>query len=54
MSGGVLARIRPDLGIGVALGRRAATRGSGSPGAWPALAAWVTMRGWLVMTAGPR
>jgi hypothetical protein len=40
MSGGVLARIRPDLGIGVALGRRRQRGGSGSPRAWPALAAW--------------
>ena len=29
-------------------------RGSGSPGAWHARAAWATMPGWLVMTAGSR
>ena len=55
MSGGVLARMRADLSIGAALapaGRQ--RRGSGSPGAWHVRAAWATMPGWLVMTAGPR
>jgi hypothetical protein len=55
MSGGVLARMRPDLSIGVALGPPGGNLwGSGSPGAWHARAAWATMPGWLVMTAGPR
>ena len=55
MSGGVLARMRPELSVGAALppaGRQ--PRGGGSPGAWHARAAWATMPGWLVMTAGPR
>ena len=55
MSGGVLARLRPDLSIGVALAPPGGNLwGSGSPGAWHARAAGATMRGWLVMTAGPR
>ena len=55
VSGGVLARMRPELSVGAALppaGRQ--PRGGGSPGAWHARVAWATMPGWLVMTAGPR
>ncbi len=55
VSGGVLARMRSDLGIGAALppaGRQ--PRGGGSPGAWHVRVAWATMPGWLVMTAGLR
>ena len=55
MSGGVLARLQPDLSIGVALASPGGNLwGSGSLGAWHARAAGATMRGWLVMTAGPR
>jgi len=46
VSGGVLARMRPELSVGAALppaGRQ--PRGSGSPGAWHARAAWATMPG---------
>jgi hypothetical protein len=53
MSGGVLAEMRPDPGHRRRPARRAATSGSGSPGAWHARAAWATMPGWLVMSAGP-
>ncbi len=54
ISGGVLARMRPDLSIGAALPPPGRQRpGSGSPGAWHVRAAGATMRGWLVMTAGP-
>ena len=55
VSGGVLARMRPELSVGAALppaGRQ--PWGGGSPGAWHAGVAWATMPGWLVMTAGPR
>jgi hypothetical protein len=48
MSGGVLARLRPDLSIGVALAPPGGNLwGSGGPGAWHARAAGATMRGWL-------
>jgi len=54
MSGGALARMRPDLRIGAALPPAGRQRlGSGSPGAWHTRAVWATMPGWLVMTAGP-
>jgi hypothetical protein len=54
MSGGVLARMRSDLSVGAALPPAGRQRpGGGSPGAWHARAAWATMPGWLVMTAGP-
>ena len=46
VSGGVLARMRPELSVGAALppaGRQ--RRGGGSPGAWHARAAWATMPG---------
>ena len=46
VSGGVLARMRPDLSVGAALppaGRQ--PRGDSSPGAWHARAAWATMPG---------
>ncbi len=55
VSGGALARMRPDLSVGAALppaGRQ--RRGGGSPGGWHVRVAWATMPGWLVMTAGPR
>jgi hypothetical protein len=55
VSGGVLARMRPDVSVGAALppaGRR--RPGGGSPGAWHIRVASTTMPGWLVMTAGPR
>ena len=55
VSGGVRARMRPELSVGAALpaaGRQ--PRGGGSPGGWHARVAWATMPGWLVMTAGPR
>ena len=55
MSGGVRARMRPDLSVGAALppaGRQ--RRGSGSPGAWHVRVVWVTMPGWLVMIAVAR
>ena len=54
MSGGALARMRPDLSVGAALPPPGGNvRGGGSPGAWHTRAAWATMPGWLVMTAGP-
>jgi hypothetical protein len=46
VSGGVLARMRPDLTVGAALppaGRQ--RRGGGGPGGWHARAAWATMPG---------
>ena len=53
MSDGALARMRPDLSIGAALPAAGRQRsGDGSPGAWHTRAAWATMPGWLVMTAG--
>ena len=55
MSGGVLARLRPDPEYRRRPGPAGRQRpGSGSPGAWHARAAWATMPGWLVMTAGRR
>jgi hypothetical protein len=53
MSGGVLARRRPDLGIGALAPPGGNVRGGGSPGAWHTHTAWATMPGWLVMTAWP-
>jgi hypothetical protein len=52
MSGGALARMRSDLGIGALAPRRAAASGWRQPGAWHTRAAWATMTGWLVMEAG--
>ena len=55
VSGGVLARMRPELSAGAALppaGRQ--SRGGGRSGAWHIRVAWATLPGWLVMTAGPR
>jgi hypothetical protein len=50
---GLPARMRPDLGIGAALPPAGwQGPGGGSPGAWHTRAAWATMPGWLVMTAG--
>jgi hypothetical protein len=46
VSGGVLARMRPDLSGGAALppaGRQ--RRGGGGPGGWHARVAWATMPG---------
>jgi hypothetical protein len=46
VSGGVLARMRPERSVAAALppaGRQ--PRGGGSPGAWHARAAWATMPG---------
>ena len=55
VSGGVLARMRPDLSLGSALTSPGDNLwGGGSPGAWHARVAWTTMQGWLVMTAGPK
>jgi hypothetical protein len=55
MSGGALARMRPELGVGAALPPPGGDVGAGGgPGAWQARVAWATMPGWLVMTAGLR
>ncbi len=53
MSGGVLARMRPDLGIGAALGPPGGNVRVAAARSWHARAAWATMPGWLVMTAWP-
>jgi len=54
MSGGVLARMRPDLSISAALvSPGGSVRVAAAQGAWHARAAGATMPGWLVMTAGP-
>ena len=46
MSGGALARMRPDLGVGAALRPPGGdVGGSGGPGAWQARVAWATMPG---------
>ena len=54
VSGGVRARMRPDLSFGAALPPLGGNVGVvAGAGAWHARAAWATMPGWLVMTAGP-
>ena len=53
MSDGALARRWPDLAIGALAPPGGNVRGGGSPGAWHTRAAWATIPGWLVITAGP-
>jgi hypothetical protein len=52
MSGGALARMRPDLGIGVLAPRPAAASGWRQPGSLAHACRLGDNAGWLVMTAG--